>query len=55
MAQLVPPALPTWGDVLAMLAIQSGQLDESYLERWAGELGVLDLLGKAHRAAAGSA
>lgn len=36
-----------WGDVLGVLRAQAGMLDEGYLDRWAKELGVSDLLGKA--------
>ena len=33
-----------WQDVLPILAAMRGQLDEAHLDRWAGELGVTDLL-----------
>ncbi|MEW4570895.1 hypothetical protein AB1L88_23760 [Tautonia sp. JC769] len=36
-----------WDDILSVLRAKSGRLDASYLDRWAAELGVLDLLGKA--------
>jgi hypothetical protein len=36
-----------WQDVLSVLAAARGQLDEPYLDRWSGELGVSDLLGRA--------
>jgi hypothetical protein len=36
-----------WGDVLGVLRVQAGRLDEAYLDRWAAELGVGDLLAKA--------
>ncbi len=36
-----------WGDVLGVLKVQAGRLDEAYLERWAGDLGVSDLLARA--------
>jgi hypothetical protein len=36
-----------WGDILGVLRVQAGQLDADYLDHWAAELGVLDLLGKA--------
>ena len=36
-----------WRDVLGILAVQQGQLDLTYLQRWSTELGVADLLVKA--------
>ena len=36
-----------WHDVLGVLATCRGRLDEAYLDRWASELGVTDLLEKA--------
>lgn len=33
-------------DVIGILKVQSGRLDMKYLERWARELGVLDLLAR---------
>ena len=36
-----------WHDIVGVLAIQRGQLDREYLERWAEELGVADLLARA--------
>ena len=41
-----------WGDVLGVLRVQAGRLDDGYLDRWAAELGVADLLAKARAAAA---
>jgi hypothetical protein len=41
-----------WHDVLGVLATCRGRLDEAYLDRWAADLGVADLLAKA-RAASG--
>ena len=38
-----------WRDVLGVLACQKGRLDRAYLDHWAGELGVADLLGRALR------
>lgn len=36
-----------WRDVLGVLRAQAGRLDRAYLERWASELGVRDLLERA--------
>ena len=36
-----------WSDVLGVLRTQAGRLDEAYLDHWARELGVGDLLTKA--------
>lgn len=36
-----------WHDVLGVLAVGRGRLDVAYLDRWAAELGVTDLLAKA--------
>ncbi len=36
-----------WSDVLGVLRVQAGRLDEAYLDRWAAELGVADLLAGA--------
>lgn len=36
-----------WSDVLGVLRIQAGRLDRAYLERWAADLGVTDLLQRA--------
>jgi hypothetical protein len=36
-----------WRDVLGVLKLQSGRVDLEYLQRWAGELGVADLLDRA--------
>jgi hypothetical protein len=41
-----------WRDVLGVLAVWRGRLDESYLDRWAAALHVKDLLDKARRAIA---
>ncbi len=38
-----------WRDVLGMLRQRAGHLDVAYLRKWAGELGVADLLGRACR------
>lgn len=40
-----------WNDVLGVLKVQAGSLDRSYLEKWAAELGVADLLAKAWKEA----
>ena len=39
-------------DAVSVLAASGGQLDEGYLERWARELGVADLLARAREQAA---
>jgi hypothetical protein len=41
-----------WRDVVELLRVNRGTLDESYLDRWAPELGVDQLLGKARVEAA---
>jgi len=38
-----------WSDVVGVLGSQAGRLDRAYLERWAGELGLTDLLARALR------
>ena len=40
-----------WGDVLGVLRVQGGRLDAAYLDHWAAELGVADLLARARAAA----
>jgi len=42
-----------WRDVLGVLQVQAGRLDEAYLNRWAAHLGVSDLLEKVRQEAAG--
>jgi hypothetical protein len=36
-----------WRDLLGVLKVQAGMLDRDYLVRWAGELGVTELLQRA--------
>jgi hypothetical protein len=36
-----------WNDILGVIHVQAGRLDLGYLQEWAGELGVVDLLRKA--------
>lgn len=36
-----------WRDVVGILKVQSGRLDMKYLDHWARELGILDLLASA--------
>jgi len=36
-----------WQDILGVLRVQSGRLDQAYMDRWAAELGVDGLLAKA--------
>jgi hypothetical protein len=38
-----------WKDVLGILKVQAGKLDEAYLDHWAAELKVSDLLAKARQ------
>lgn len=38
-----------WKDVLGVLQVQGGRLDEAYLDQWAKELGVDDLLARARQ------
>lgn len=40
-----------WRDVLGVFKVRAGELDLAYLRRWAGELGVGDLLERALREA----
>ncbi len=39
-----------WSDVMGMLKVQADSLEHAYLDRWAQQLGVSDLLAKAKRA-----
>lgn len=36
-----------WSDVLGVLRVQAGRLDEAYLDRWAADLNLADLLARA--------
>ena len=36
-------------DVLGVLQVQAGRLDDAYLDRWAADLGVADLLQRARQ------
>ncbi len=38
-----------WKDVLGVLKVQAGKLDEAHLDRWAAHLGVADLLARARQ------
>jgi len=40
-----------WRDVVGLLAARAGLIDEAYLDRWAGQLALTDLLEKAREAA----
>ena len=42
-----------WHDVVSILGALRGRLDEGYLDHWAGDLGVTDLLDRARRESAG--
>jgi hypothetical protein len=43
-----------WHDILGVLRVRGPALDFAYLERWAAELGVVDLLGRARTEAGAS-
>lgn len=38
-----------WTDVLGVLRVQAGKLDQAYLDHWAADLGVSDLLQRARQ------
>jgi hypothetical protein len=38
-----------WADILGVLKVQAGKLDQAYLDRWAADLGVTDLLAHARQ------
>lgn len=38
-----------WSDILGIMRVQADRLDQGYLDRWAAELGVADLLADARR------
>jgi hypothetical protein len=40
-----------WTDVLGVLQVQAGRLDQAYLDHWAADLGVTDLLRRARQEA----
>jgi hypothetical protein len=40
-----------WADILGVMRVQAGRLDETYLEHWANELSLNDLLRKAREQA----
>ncbi|MBI4585030.1 MAG: hypothetical protein HY717_13540 [Planctomycetes bacterium] len=42
-----------WGDLLGILKVQGGRIDEAYLQNWAGKLGIGELLERALRQASG--
>jgi hypothetical protein len=41
-----------WGDVLGVFQVQAEKLDQAYLDRWAKELRVTDLLERVRRESA---
>lgn len=43
-----------WRDILGVLKVQQSTLDVDYLERWAQELGVADLMQRALEELAGA-
>jgi hypothetical protein len=38
-----------WNDILGVLKVQAGRLDDAYLDRWAADLNVRDLLARARQ------
>jgi hypothetical protein len=38
-----------WRDIIGVLKVQAGRLDLGYLQNWAAELGVSDLLERARQ------
>ena len=38
-----------WADILGVLKVQAGKLDDAYLNQWAADLGVADLLLRARQ------
>jgi len=42
-----------WRDVIGILKIQAGRLDLAYLQKWAEELGISDLMLRARHEAGG--
>jgi hypothetical protein len=46
------PSERQWNDVLGVLEVQGDRLDDAYLDRWAADLGVADLLARARQEAA---
>jgi hypothetical protein len=38
-----------WGDIVGVLAVQGDALDRTYLDHWAAQLGLIDLLARAWR------
>jgi hypothetical protein len=38
-----------WSDILGVLKVQAGKLDDAYLEHWAADLQVNDLLARARQ------
>ena len=41
-----------WRDIIGVLQVQAGKLDDAYLDHWAADLGVTDLLGRARQESA---
>jgi hypothetical protein len=48
-----PLQIYQWRDVIGILKIQTGRLDVGYLQKWAEELGISDLLRRARQELAG--
>jgi len=42
-----------WRDIIGVLQVQAGKLDDAYLDHWAADLGVTDLLARARQDANG--
>ena len=43
-----------WRDILGVLQVQAGRLDDAYLDHWAADLGVTDLLNRVRQESGGA-
>jgi hypothetical protein len=41
-----------WQDILGVLQVQAGRLDQAYLDHWSADLGIADLLQRARQESA---